>query len=366
MLVKASGQAARGAVMCDVMMMQNKNVVGVSMPMLHFGKTASNDNGGFDFTDWILTPCGYRYIQSIMTTKSTSSSRRRLLVVAGLLLASGGATSASDHQAIHRPQSLPRGRRHLPAYRNCANADINSHSRLLLSKALFFSGQPVLSFVLASRDEQRRVAAMRCATTYAAGPSPSTSFRYNRAAASETGLQIRGGVSSAGASAALPILELAQELVSVGAAALVGAALTIGERVFTMLGWELPSIFGRKNAATGNGNDIFGSANGNDIFGSANGAAMAVAPAVPYAIIGFAASSTAIGACLVVAAVAVLAINPSNAANFFVLDGLAILVTLLGILVAGERLDFVSMLATRGVLPLSILLGLLGFLGFYA
>jgi len=358
MLVKASGQAARGAVMCDVMMMQNKNVVGVSMPMLHFGKTASNDNGGFDFTDWILTPCGYRYIQSIMTTKSTSSSRRRLLVVAGLLLASGGATSASDHQAIHRPQSLPRGRRHLPAYRNCANADINSHhSRLLLSKALFFSGQPVLSFVLASRDEQRRVAAMRCATTYAAGPSPSTSFRYNRAAASETGLQIRGGVSSAGASAALPILELAQELVSVGTAALVGAALTIGERVFTMLGWELPSIFGRKNAATGNGNDIFG---------SANGAAMAVAPAVPYATIGFAASSTAIGACLVVAAVAVLAINPSNAANFFVLDGLAILVTLLGILVAGERLDFVSMLATRGVLPLSILLGLLGFLGFYA
>lgn len=292
-----------------------------------------------------------------MTTKSTSSSRRRLLVVAGLLLASGGATSASDHQAIHRPQSLPRGRRHLPAYRNCANADINSHSRLLLSKALFFSGQPVLSFVLASRDEQRRVAAMRCATTYAAGPSPSTSFRYNRAAASETGLQIRGGVSSAGASAALPILELAQEIVSVGAAALVGAALTIGERVFTMLGWELPSIFGRKNAATGNGNDIFG---------SANGAAMAVAPAVPYATIGFAASSTAIGACLVAAAVAVLAINPSNAANFFVLDGLAILVTLLGILVAGERLDFVSMLATRGVLPLSILLGLLGFLGFYA
>jgi hypothetical protein len=287
-----------------------------------------------------------------MTTKSTSSSRRRLLVVAGLLLASGVTTSASDHQSIHRPQCLPRGRRHLPAYRNCANADINSHSRLLLSKALFFSGQPVLSFVLASRDEQRRVAAIRCATTSAAGPPPSTSFRYNRAA-SETGLQIRGGVSSAGASPALPILELAQEIVSVGAAALVGAALTIGERVFTMFGWELP--WARKNAATGN-----------DIFGTANGAAMAVAPAVPYATIGFAASSTAIGACLVVAAVAVLAINPSNSATFFVMDGLAIVITLLGILLAGERLDFINMLATRGVLPLSILLGLLGFLGFYA
>ena len=272
---------------------------------------------------------------------TTSPSRRRLLVITGLLLASGGATSASDHQSIHRPQTLPRGRRHLPAYRNCANADINSHSRLLLSKALFFSGQPVLSFVLASRDEQRRVAAMRCATT-------STSFR------SETGLQIRGGVTSAGASPALPILEFAQEIVSVGAAALVGAALTIGERVFTMFGWELPW---RKNAATGNGNDIFG---------SDNGAAMAVAPAVPYATIGFAASSTVIGACLILAAVAVLAINPSNAVNFFVLDGLAIAITLLGIIVAGERLDFISMLATRGVLPLSILLGLLGFLGFYA
>ena len=274
---------------------------------------------------------------------TTSPSRRRLLVITGLLLASGGATSASDHQSIHRPQSLPRGRRHLSArtYPNCANADINSHSRLLLSKALFFSGQPVLSFVLASRDEQRRVAAMRCATT-------STSFR------SETGLQIRGGVTSAGASPALPILEFAQEIVSVGAAALVGAALPIGERVFTMFGWELPW---RKNAATGNGNDIFG---------SDNGAAMAVAPAVPYATIGFAASSTVIGACLILAAVAVLAINPSNAVNFFVLDGLAIAITLLGIIVAGERLDFISMLATRGVLPLSILLGLLGFLGFYA
>ena len=276
---------------------------------------------------------------------TTSPSRRRLLVITGLLLASGGATSASDHQSIHRPQTLPRGRRHLPAYRNCANADINSHSRLLLSKALFFSGQPVLSFVVASRDEQRRVAAMRCATS-------STSFRYNRAA-SETGLQIRGGVSSASASPALPILEFAQELVSVGAAALVGAALTIGERVFTMFGWELPW----KKATTGDGHDIFG---------SANGAAMAVAPAVPYATIGFAASSTAIGACLVLAALAVLAINPSNATNFFVLDGLAIVVTLLGVLVAGERLDFISMLATRGVLPLSILLALLGFLGFYA
>ena len=40
--------------MCDVMMMQNKNVVGVSMPMLHFGKTASNDNGGFDFIGFSL------------------------------------------------------------------------------------------------------------------------------------------------------------------------------------------------------------------------------------------------------------------------------------------------------------------------
>ena len=265
-----------------------------------------------------------------------------IAVLVCLLLASGVTTSASDHQSIHRPQSLPRGRRHLSArtYPNCANADINSHSRLLLSKALFFSGQPVLSFVLASRDEQRRVAAMRCATT-------STSFR------SETGLQIRGGVTSAGASPALPILEFAQEIVSVGAAALVGAALTIGERVFTMFGWELPW----KKATTGDGHDIFG---------SANGAAMAVAPAVPYATIGFAASSTAIGACLVLAALAVLAINPSNATNFFVLDGLAIVVTLLGVLVAGERLDFISMLATRGVLPLSILLALLGFLGFYA
>jgi hypothetical protein len=48
------------------------------------------------------------------------------------------------------------------------------------------------------------------------------------------------------------------------------------------------------------------------------------------------------------------------------MDGLAIVITLLGILLAGERLDFINMLATRGVLPLSILLGLLGFLGFYA
>ena len=87
---------------------------------------------------------------------------------------------------------------------------------------------------------------------------------------------------------------------------------------------------------------------------------------MPKAAIGFAASSTLIGACLILAAVAVLAINPANAMSFFVFDGLAIVVTLLGILVADSRMESINMLATRGVLPMSILLGLLGFLGIYA
>ena len=201
------------------------------------------------------------------------------------------------------------------------------------------------------------MAAIRCAAAHQSMP------RYgNSASAStsyETGLQIRGGVSSAGSGpATMPLLAFAQDIVSVGTAALVGAALTIGERVFTLLGWE-SSIFGRKNAAQHNGSG--------DIFGSSGGtAAVAAAPAVPKAAVGFAASSTLIGACLVLAAVTVVAINPANAMGFFVFDGLAIVVTLLGILVADSRLDFVNMLATRGVLPMSILLGLLGFLGIYA
>ena len=199
------------------------------------------------------------------------------------------------------------------------------------------------------------MAAIRCAAAHQSMP------RYgNSASAStsyETGLQIRGGVSSAGSGpAAMPLLAFAQDIVSVGTAALVGAALTIGERVFTLLGWEVPSIFGRRNAAK----------DGSDIFGSSDGTAIAAAPAVPKAAIGFAASSTLIGACLILAAVAVLAINPANAMSFFVFDGLAILVTLLGILVADSRMESINMLATRGVLPVSILLGLLGFLGIYA
>ena len=298
-------------------------------------------------------------------TSPIASPRRRLLVVAGLFLASGVASSASDHQsALHRQPGLPRGRRHFSSvgsyHRNCANfnsnADQSHHpSRLLLSKALFFSGQPVLSFLLASRDEQRRVAAVRCAAAHQSVPrygnSGSASTSY------ETGLQIRGGVSSAGSGpAAMPLLAFAQDIVSVGTAALVGAALTIGERVFTLLGWEVPSIFGRRNAAK----------DGSDIFGSSAGTAIAAAPAVPKAAVGFAASSTLIGACLILATVAVLAINPANAMSFFVFDGLAIVVTLLGILVADSRMESVNMLATRGVLPMGILLGLLGFLGIYA
>ena len=291
------------------------------------------------------------FSQTSTMTSPIPSPRRRLLVVAGLFLASGVASSASDHQStLHRQPGLPRGRRHFSSvgsqsYRNCANAD---HSRLLLSKALFFSGQPVLSFVLATRDEQRRMAAIRCAAAH-----QSSVQRYGN-----SGLQIRGGVSSAGSGpAAMPLLALAQDIVSVGTAALVGAALTLGERFFTLFGWEVPAFFGRRTNAAKDGSDIFG---------SSAGTAIAAAPAVPKAAVGFAASSTLIGACLILAAVAVLAINPANAVSFFVFDGLAIVITLLGILVADSRMESINMLATRGVLPMSILLGLLGFLGIYA
>jgi len=153
----------------------------------------------------------------------------------------------------------------------------------------------------------------------------------------------------------MPLIALLQDVVSVGAATLVAAALTFGERVFHLFGREAPAMF-RRGATK----------DGSDIFGSSSNTAIAVAPAVPYATVGFAAASTMIGACLVLAAVAVLAINPANAMSFFVFDGLAIAVTLIGILVTETRLDFVNMLATRGVLPLSVLLGLLGFLGVYA
>ena len=123
----------------------------------------------------------------------------------------------------------------------------------------------------------------------------SSSYSYE----SPSGLQAipRGGVSSAGGGpAAMPLLALAQDLLSVGTAALVGAALTIGERVFSLLGWE-SSIFGRKNAAQHDGSgDIFGSSGG-------TAAVAAAVPAVPKAAVGFAASSTLIGACLVLAAV---------------------------------------------------------------
>lgn len=299
-------------------------------------------------------------------TSPIASSRRRLLVVAGLFLASGVASSASDHQsALQRTPGLPRGRRHFSSvgsqsyHRNCAisnsNADGQHHhqSRLLLSKALFFSGQPVLSFLLASRQTNANHDEIGgCAAAHQSVP------RYGNSVSSyESGLQIRGGVSSAGSGpAAMPLLAFAQDIVSVGTAALVGAALTIGERVFTLLGWEIPSIFGRRTAAK----------DGSDIFGSSSGTAIAAAPAVPKAAVGFAASSTLIGACLILAAVAVLAINPANVMSFFVFDGLAIVITLLGILVADSRMESVNMLATRGVLPISILLGLLGFLGIYA
>lgn len=293
-------------------------------------------------------------------TSPIASSRRRLLVVAGLFLASGVASSASDHQsALQRTPGLPRGRRHFSSvgsqsyHRNCAISNSNADGRLLLSKALFFSGQPVLSFLLASRQTNANHDEIGgCAAAHQSVP------RYGNSASSyESGLQIRGGVSSAGSGpAAMPLLAFAQDIVSVGTAALVGAALTIGERVFTLLGWEVPSIFGRRTAAK----------DGSDIFGSSSGTAIAAAPAVPKAAVGFAASSTLIGACLILAAVAVLAINPANAMSFFVFDGLAIVVTLLGILVADSRMESVNMLATRGVLPISILMGLLGFLGIYA
>ena len=324
-------------------------------------KRKGEKKGSMIFGGWHQQPHRNRHYGHILrssTPKATMTSpRRRLLVVPGLFLASGVASSASDHQsALHRQPGLPRGRRHFSSVgsqsnRNCANAD---HSRLLLSKALFFSGQPVLSFILATKDEQRRMAAIRCAAAH-----QSSVPRYGTASASyESGLQIRGGVSSAGSGpAAMPLLALAQDIVSVGTAALVGAAFTLGERFFTLLGWEVPAFFGRRTNAAKDGSDIFG---------SSAGTAIAAAPAVPKAAVGFAASSTLIGACLILAAVAVLAINPANAVSFFVFDGLAIVITLLGILVADSRMESINMLATRGVLPMSILLGLLGFLGIYA
>jgi len=283
-----------------------------------------------------------------MTTSATSaSSRRRLLIVAGLSLASGvAASAASDRQSpLHRPPALPSGHfsSSAPRARNCANYRYRSsnadrrhqqHSRLLLSKALFFSGQPVLSFMAAQ--------SRHGGNTRSSPPAPA-SYEIPR-----------GGVSSAGRSpAAMPLIALLQDMVSVGAATLVGAALTFGERVFDLFGWEAPAMFRR------------GAKDGSDIFGSSSNTAIAAAPAVPYATVGFAAASTIIGACLVLAAVAVLSINPANAMSFFVFDGLAIAVTLIGILVTETRLDFVNMLATRGVLPMSVLLGLLGFLGIY-
>jgi hypothetical protein len=114
---------------------------------------------------WVSPPSTFspQTSKATMTTSNTStSSRRRLLIVAGLSLASGvaAASAATDLESpLHRPPALPSCRRHYSssAPRNCVNHRHHSntdrhhqqHSRLLLSKALFFSGQPVLSFIAA-------------------------------------------------------------------------------------------------------------------------------------------------------------------------------------------------------------------------
>ena len=135
-----------------------------------------------------------------------------------------------------------------------------------------------------------------------------------------------------------------------------------------MFGREVPAIIGRIHRYDAKRRD--GSAHGN-IFGtnSAGGGSVAAAGGIstlPRSAAAFAAASTLIGTCLVLAATAVFTVNTQDVVTFAILDGLGVLITYLGVLVCRGQLEWIDIMAARGILPMGILLGLLGFLGIYS
>mmetsp|Transcript_8087 Transcript_8087/g.17486 ORF Transcript_8087/g.17486 Transcript_8087/m.17486 type:complete len:299 (-) Transcript_8087:2438-3334(-) len=294
-------------------------------------------------------------------------SSPRVVVAALVIYATIGQTTAASGASPgfdeRHTNSLPQPRRHPSSKLSnvLQQQQQKSSSNLVLSKVFFFAGQPAISALLASRDHHRfRRQCRQLANNDALVASSQT----------ENGLQLRGGVSAGGT--VPPILELARDLASVSAAALFGLAITLGERFFGMFGREVPPIIrrihhydrrssGSSGAATAVSDSIFGSTS------AGRGSISAVGiPALSRFAIAFAVASTLVGTGLVSAATAALAVNTEDAITFAILDGLGVFITYLGVLVCRGQLEWIEIVAARGVLPWGILLGLLGFLGIYA
>ena len=230
----------------------------------------------------------------------------------------------------------------------------SSSSSLALSKIFFFAGQPAISALLASRDHHR-----------SAGTNNDHLVASSQ---SKSSLQLRGGVSTG---APVPqILALAKDIASVTAAALLGITVTLGERFFGMFGREVPAIvsqihkYDKRIGATYQANNFFG---GNSpARASSVDKGMPELPELSRIAIAFAVSSTLVGTCLVAAATTTLAINTEDVVSFAILNGLGVFVTYLGVVTSRGKLEWIDIMAGRGILPMGIALGLLAFLGIYA